>query len=148
MESEDPVVRADTAVTPVIRGEPVDIPTPVWGALVQEDLRRLEELGVSAAPEVEAPAPRPRRTLGWLALGMFAITAVLHGFAVAAAGYVDVDLGVALAWCSISASVAAVALGIAAVIRGGGRWLGVLGAVGGLLANPWIVLQALRLFAG
>ena len=35
--------RADTAVSPVIRGEPVDIPTPVWGALVQEDLRRIEE---------------------------------------------------------------------------------------------------------
>jgi len=148
VETEEPVApRTDTAVSPVIRGEPVDIPTPVWGALVQEDLRRIEE-DAGADPGAEGVLhPRPRRLLGWLSLLLFAVTAVLHGLAVSAAAYQDPDLGVALAWCSISASVAAVALGVVAAARGRGRWLGVLGAVGGLLANPWVVLQVLRLFS-
>lgn len=146
METEGPAAeRTDTAVSPIIRGEPVDIPTPVWGALVEEDLRRLEASGALAQPP--GPTQPPRRLLGWLSLAMFAVTAVLHGFAVAAAGNQDAELGAALAWCSISASVAAVALGVAAAALGRGRWLGVVGAVGGLLANPWIVLQALRLFS-
>lgn len=146
MEIEPAAPRTDTAISPVIRGEPVDIPTPVWGALVQEDLRKIEEV-TAASPLGEGVLhPRPRRLLGWLSLLMFAVTAVLHGFAVAAAGYLDVELGVALAWCSISASVAAVALGIVAAVLGRGRWLGVLGAVGGFLANPWIVLVMLRWF--
>ena len=149
METEEPAApRTDTAVSPVIRGEPVDIPTPVWGALVAEDLERIEAF---EAPDPGADGyllPRPRRLIGWLSLLMFAVTAVLHGLAVSAAAYTDVDLGVALAWCSISASVAAVVLGVVAAVLGRGRWLGVVGAVGGLLANPWVVLQVLRLFSG
>lgn len=149
MESEEPAgQRTDTAINPVIQGEPVDIPTPVWGALVQEDLRRIEESEASEPLPTGVLHARPRRLLGWLSLLMFVVTALLHGFAVAAAGYTDVDLGVALAWCSISASVAAIVLGIVAAVLGRGRWLGVLGAVGGLLANPWVVLQVLRWFGG
>ena len=149
METEEPAApRTDTAVSPVIRGEPVDIPTPVWGALVEDDLRRMEAFEAADPGADGVLHPRPRRLLGWLSLLMFAVTAVLHGLAVAAAGYADVDLGVALAWCSISASVAAVVLGVVAAVLGRGRWLGVLGAVGGLLANPWVVLQVLRVFAG
>ncbi|HWL02634.1 MAG TPA: hypothetical protein VNQ52_09720 [Microbacteriaceae bacterium] len=148
METEEPAApRTDTAVSPVIRGEPVDIPTPVWGALVQEDLRQIEE-AEAADPGAEGTLhPRPRRLLGWLSLLMFAVTAVLHGLAVSAAAYADPALGVALAWCAISASVAAVVLGVVAAALGRGRWLGVVGAVGGLLANPWVVLQVLRLFS-
>lgn len=141
--------RADTAVSPIIQGEPVDIPTPVWGALVEEDLRRIEadEFAEAEAAEYDGVLPRPRRLLGWLSVLAAVVTAVLHGLAVAAAGYVDPGLGTALAWGAIAASVAAVVLGVTAAVLGRGRWLGVIGAVCGFLANPWVVLQVLRLFA-
>ncbi len=156
MDPDEPPVpsagppRTDTAVSPVIRGEPVDIPTPVWGALVEEDLRRIEAGGEfdPADPGFEGGLlPRPRRLLGWLSILAFAVTAVLHGFAVSVAGYQDPALGTFLAWAAIAASVIAIALGAVAAVLARGRWLGVVGAVGGLLANPWVVLQVLRLFS-
>ncbi len=137
-------------MSPVIRGEPVDIPTPVWGALVEEDLRRIEAGGEypDAHPGADGRLlPRPKRLLGWLSIVAFVVTAVLHGLAVHAAGYTDPDLGNALAWAAILASFVAVVLGVVAAVLGRGRWLGVIGAVCGLLANPWIVMQVLRLFS-
>ncbi|OJX65903.1 MAG: hypothetical protein BGO95_05695 [Micrococcales bacterium 73-13] len=143
--------RTDTAVSPVIRGESVGIPTPVWGALVAEDLRRIGADGEfdPADPGAEGGLlPRPRRLLGWLSMLAFAATAVLHAFAVDAVARHDGELGSVLAWAAIAASVAAVAVGIVAAVLGRGRWLGVVGAIGGLLANPWIVMQVLRAFSG
>ena len=143
--------RTDTAVSPVIRGEPVDIPTPIWGALVEEDLRRIEAGGEYPAPDPGADGgllPRPRRLLGWLSVIAAVVTATLHGFAVDAAARFDDGLGTGLAWAAILASAAAVALGVTAAVLGRGRWLGVVGAIAGFLANPWIVMLGLGLFAG
>ena len=144
-------MRTDTAVSPVIRGEPVDIPTPIWGALVADDLRRIE-----AGGELEAPGPgvdgalvpRPRRLLGWLSILAVVVTATLHGLAVDAAARQDDGLGTGLAWAAIVTSVVAIALGVTAAVLGRGRWLGVIGAIAGFLANPWVVLVGLKLFAG
>ena len=148
METEGPVEpRTDTAVSPIIRGEPVDIPTPVWGVLVQEDTGDTQDYEAADPGEDGVLQPRPQRLLGWLSILMFVVTAVLHGVAVYAAGYQDPDVGVVLAWGAIVASAAAVILGTIAAITWRGRWLGVLGAVGGLLANPWVVLQVLKLFS-
>lgn len=142
--------RTDTAVSPVIRGEPVDIPTPVWGALVEEDLRRIEAGEGYGLPDGGVDGgivARPNRLLGWLSIAAFAATAVLHAFAVDVAAYRDADVGAVLAWAAIVASLAAIGLGVVAAVLGRGRWLGVVGAIGGLLANPWIVMQVLRLFS-
>ena len=142
--------RTDTAVSPVIRGEPVDIPTPIWGALVQEDMQRLAAGGEhdpadpGADGELHLP---PRRLLGWLSLLAFVVTAVLHGVAVDVAAHHDPAMGGFLAWSAIITSLAAVGLGVTAAILDRGRTLGIIGAVCGLLANPWVVLVVLRLFA-
>ncbi len=140
----------DTAVSPSIRGEPVDIPTPVWGALVREDLERLTAEGEvdPADPGGEGELlPRPRRLLGWLSLLAFVVTAVLHGAAVAVAAHHDPAMGTFLAWSAIIASFAAVGLGVTAAVLDRGRTLGIIGAVCGLLANPWVVLEVLGIFA-
>ncbi len=142
--------RTDTAVSPVIRGEPVDIPTPVWGALAQADLERLKAEGAfdPADPGAEgAIVPRPRRLLGWLSILAFVVTAVLHDFAVAVAAHHDPGFGEFLAWSAILASVVAVGLGVTAAVLGRGRLLGIVGAVCGFLANPWVVLVVLGIFA-
>jgi hypothetical protein len=143
--------RTDTAVSPIIRGESVDIPTPIWGALVEEDLRRIEaggDYGVADRGADGALLPRPRRLLGWLSVLAAVVTATLHGFAVDAAARYDDGLGTGLAWAAILTSVAAFALGVTAAVLGRGRWLGVVGAIAGVLANPWVVMVGLRLFAG
>ena len=148
VEGEAP--RTDTAVSPVIRGEPVDIPTPVWGALVQEDMQRLRAGGEydPADPGAEGELlPRPRRLLGWLSILAFVVTALLHAAAVAVAAHHDPAMGTFLAWSAIIASGAAVGLGVAAAILDRGHTLGIIGAVCGLLANPWVVLEVLALFA-
>jgi len=147
--------RPDTAVSPVIRGEPVDIPTPVWGALVREDVEYLEAELVHTGEQPPAEDgdgdgvlhTRRRPLLGWLAVAAFVATAVLHAVAVAAAARGDAAGGTALAWFAILLSVVALGLGVAAAVLDRGRVAGILGAVGGVLANPWVVMVVLRLLA-
>ncbi len=146
--------RPDTAVSPVIRGESVHVPTPVWGALARDDVETItaeivdtdEQAALEGDGRGELLA-RPRRLLGWLSLAAFVVTAVLHGLAVSVAAYQDLGAGTVLAWFAIIASVAAIGLGITAAVLDRGRTLGIVGAVGGLLANPWVVLQVLRLLS-
>jgi len=59
----------------------------------------------------------------------------------------DAQASTVLAWIAIACSPVAVILGIVAVVLGRGRVPGVLGALVGLFANPWILLQTLTLVA-
>lgn len=143
-----PQPKLDTAITPVIQAEQVHIPTPAWGALAQQDLARVEA-GLAAAaratPEAAPPAKDP--SLGWAAIAAGVATAILHGFAVSVAAAHDAQASTVLAWIAIACSPVAVILGIVAVVLGRGRVPGVLGALVGLFANPWILLQTLTLVA-
>ena len=80
IEGEGSVERVETAVSPVIRGDSVSIPTPAWGVALPEDVETVEAelVETGAQPELDesetegVPGRRRsaigRRWPGWLAL--------------------------------------------------------------------------------
>ena len=174
--TNDPIAepRADTAISPVIRGASVSIPTPAWGtALALDDTEvviaelvdetgQTSTVGQPSTPGSPANAgsttatgsiliPEPvtdrRPVLGALAVVAAIATIVLHSVAVNAAAHRDPETATMFAWIAIVMSLVAIALGILAAIFRSGRWTGAVAAVVALFANPWVLLQVLTFFA-
>lgn len=164
--AEEP--RADTAVSPVIRGESVAIPTPAWGsAILAADEVVIAELidddgaprpasavadagvGDSAAGAGDPAAGRRHRSpgVGVVASLLAVATAVLVGVAVRAASGGDDALATSLAYAAIATSAVGVLVGILAIPLRSGRALGAIAAAVSLGANPWILLQVLSFFS-
>lgn len=160
--------RADTAVSPVIRGASVSIPTPAWGtALAVDDTEVVvaELVDDDTASATPSPAQRPTQTtatggipipepavdrrpvLGALAVVAAIATIVLHSIAVNLAAARDLDAATGLAWAAIIVSFVAIALGVLAAVFRSGRWTGLVAAVVALFANPWVLLQVLTFFS-
>lgn len=148
----------ETAVSPVIQGEAVHIPTPAWGVPVPERIETVEgELlddgeGSGSATREDIPdaewTPAGRRWLGWVSLGLAVATAVLTGIAVSQDSAHHPDAAAILAWVAIGSSVAALLSGLVAAVLNRGRVAGVLGVVVGVFADPWVLLQVLSLLRG
>lgn len=160
--------RADTAVSPVIRGASVSIPTPAWGTalargtdevvvaeLMDDDVEPAlrSETPPSGMPTATGgiPIPEPAAArapvLGALAALGAIVTVVLHAAAVNVAAARDPETATTLAWAAIIMSFVAMVLGILAVVFRSGRWTGVIAVVVALIANPWVLLQILTFFA-
>ena len=110
----------------------------------------LEEY-VDPEPEVVESQPEPtvvRPLIGQIAFGAALLTIVAHAVAVATASASAWSTGTVLGYIAIGLSVLAVLGGIAAIILNRGRRLGIIAIVMGVLANPWVLLEILRLFAG
>ncbi len=156
-----PVARVETAVSPVIRGDSVSIPTPAWGVALSEDVETLQaelvetgempELGAGAQgegiPESEWSFA-VRQWPGWLTLLVVVATVVVTGLAVAADAQHHSELATTLAWVAIGCSIAAFLGGMLAAVFNRGRVSGVVAALVGIFANPWVLLQVLTLLKG
>jgi len=152
-----PGPRVETAVTPIIRAEPIHIPTPAWGALSASDTEVIEAelVETGALPlsegdtEGDAEPVLPRSPwLGWFAFLIAVGTVVVHGVAVAVDAGKDYELSTVLAWVAIGLSIVAVVVGVVAAAFGRGRGPGIAAAIVGVLANPWLLLHTLRLLGG
>lgn len=85
-----------------------------------------------------------------LGLGLLAVIVVIVAVSMAApAGATETTWAVAsvLAWIANGLTVAAVVLGLVAVIARLGRWWGAAGIVVGVLANPWLQVTVLGALA-
>ena len=148
--------RVETAVMPIIRAEPVHIPTPAWGALSAADTELLEaELvdthGLPTVVDHDAEAfvvARRPAWLGWSAFLLAIAAGVVHGVAIVTEASKDYQLATILAWVAIGVSIVAVGAGVTAAILGRGRAPGIAGAVVGAIANPWLLLQMLTVIRG
>jgi len=164
-------LRPDTAVSPVIRGEPVAIPTPAWGSaiVVDDDEVVIAELvddeavpsaaaggpsaaagqGAAHAAEPEPASGRARLlpVVGWTAAALALATAVLTGVAVQVDSTGAHAAATTLAWVAIGLSAATVVVGIGAAFARRSRVVGLLAAFAGVIANPWILLQILTFFS-
>jgi hypothetical protein len=88
-----------------------------------------------------------RRIVGAASVLLAGIAAVADGFAVAIAADRNAELAdvfVVVAFCS---SILAVAGGVFAFVTRRGRRLGIVGAVLGVLANPFVLVAVLEFFA-
>jgi hypothetical protein len=103
---------------------------------------------VEPGPPPEDPAPPVARRafpyLGSTALGLAVLTAAAHTVAVVVASGGDARLGTILGYLAIGLSIIAVASGIASMFVDRVRWPGIAGIALGLVANPFLVLLALR----
>lgn len=98
----------------------------------------------------EAAVQKPRR-LPWLlgVVGMlFAVVAgVLQVLGIVQASDLNWQRGTLFAWLAIGASVAGLAVGLAAVILNRGRRWGIVAMVASLVANPFLLAQLLGALA-
>ena len=135
---EEELVEAELVEAELVEAETVEtiIDVEVLDAEVFEDIQRGEVV----------PAPSP--SLGAAALGLAAVTAIVHIIAVVVSSANDFDLGTTLGYVAIGLSVLAVVLGALAVILDRGRRLGVASVALGLVANPYILLLLLQLVGG
>jgi hypothetical protein len=98
---------------------------------------------------IEVEPERRRSSIpGLVALLLAVATEVVTGIAVGVATGGDVDAGTALGYTAIGMSVAAILLGLVAVLARLGRTWGVAAIVLGVLANPWLQLVVLRFISG
>ena len=170
-DPQDREPRADTAVSPVIRGESVSIPTPAWGMalpvddgevivaeLVDDDTgatRTGVQRGADGEPLTTAtgsiliPEPAPPRppVLGVIAVLAAITTIVLHALAVNIAAAGDPQQATVLGWAAIAVSTGTIVLGVLSAALHSGRIIGMVAAVVALFANPWILLKVLEFFA-
>jgi predicted ABC-type sugar transport system permease subunit len=100
---------------------------------------------VEVAPE--QVAPRRTALLGFGALAMAIVTAVLTGLGVGASAAGDESAAQWLAIAAIAASILSVLIGLAALVTGRGRVSGALAAAIAVLANPWVLLHVLDFFS-
>jgi len=151
------VDRVETAVAPVIRGDSVAIPTPAWGVQLPDDVETVDAELVDGEPAAREPdeeivepewGPLARQWPGWLALLVAVGTAVVTGVAVAADAWHDSEAATILAWVAIGCSIAAFLGGVLAAVFNRGRLAGLVAALVGLFADPWILLQVLTLLKG
>jgi len=150
--------RVETAVSPVIQAEAVSIPTPAWGVAVPDEVETVEaeliETGDVPAVRSDEDMPVPewsilrRQWPGWVGLLLAIATAVLTGIAVAVDGQHHHVAATILAWTAIGCSIAAFLVGVIAAVLGRGRVAGVIAALVGVFANPWLLLQVLTLLKG
>jgi hypothetical protein len=92
--------------------------------------------------------PRPRRKLiGGLAVLLAILAWVADGLAVGIAAGRNDQLSTSFVIASICASILAVGGGLFAFLTGRGRLYGMVGAVLGVLANPFVFIAVLEFFA-
>ena len=109
----------------------------------------IEIFGRRATVVDTSPRARAPRTA---ALGAGSVLVAIVAAAAFAAAVIErargTDLVELFIWIAMVASVVAVAMGIAAAVTGRGRFAGFLGALLGLVANPWLLGRVLELAAG
>ena len=102
-----------------------------------------------AAPPPAADVPRaPRPWLGALSVALALVAATVQVVAIVGATAQDFELGIVLAFLAVILAVAAVGVGIAAVVVKRGRHAGIAGILLGMLANPLVLLAILRFVDG
>jgi hypothetical protein len=102
-------------------------------------------------PAEEEPAPLERTgtaLLGILALAFAVLTAVALAAGVVMATAGDYRLATVITYGAIGLSVLAVIGGVLAAILGWGRRWGVIAVIVGVVANPLVMLAALRFVGG
>jgi hypothetical protein len=107
------------------------------------------EPGDDEPQDAEVVVEPTNSALVGLAAAVLAIaTIVVHVVAIVVASGGDFPASTILGYLAIALSVLAVAGGVTAAILDRGRRIGVIAAVIGVLANPWVLLVVLRFFSG
>ncbi len=103
----------------------------------------------TVSPEDATPPERVEHTtlLGTSAVILAALAGVLQGVAIGVASAGDYSSGTVLAYVAIAASITALVGGIAAIALDRGRRLGIVAGALALIANPYLLLGMLRMFA-
>ena len=141
-----------------VLGDPTEVLTRSGGSSyvsltgAQPTTESADEPATDGGAPVAAAAPKRRfGYVGWIALAVAVVAAVLTGVGVGVAADGEFVTGTTVAWVAIVLSGIAVAGGILALIAGFGRLPGALAVVLGLLANPFLLtrlLGALEQFSG
>ena len=113
----------------------------------------LEVIGPVELPEPENPVDdeeyvRKSPALGFIALGLSTVTAVLQVVAIVVASDNDFAPATALAYAAIVMSIVAVSTGILAVLLSRGKLWGYIAVALGVIGNPMVLLTVLRFFEG
>jgi hypothetical protein len=124
------------------------VPYVVTGYAVDEEGEGAEDVDGELPEQEGTIAPRWRAALGIGALVLAAATAALTASAIVVASANDYPAGIMLGYAAIAVSaLAVVAGGLAAILARGGRF-GVAAIVLAIVANPFVLLVALRFFGG
>jgi CHASE2 domain-containing sensor protein len=115
---------------------------------------QLPAQGIDVFESPKAPAedwtarPRPRRKIiGGIAFFLAILAWVADGLAVGIATGRNDQLSTSFVIGSICASILALGGGLFAFLTGRGRLFGIVGAVLGTLANPFVLIAVLEFFA-
>ena len=104
--------------------------------------RGIEVFGRGATVVESRPRPRtPALGVGSVLLAAIAAAALIGALQERAARS---GLAPTLTWVALAVSAAAVLVGLAAAVTGRGRAFGLIGAVVGALANPWLLTTVLQ----
>lgn len=131
-------------------GDSVTIPGPLKQVPIKVVPMYIEDAPVEIPVEEDAPLqPEREKTplLGAIAMTAAVLTGTLHVTGVALASNGVYQTSTVLAFTAIGFSIVAIVVGVVAAILDRGRRLGVVAAIVGLLANPFVVLVSLRFFS-
>ena len=132
------VERVPLKVVPIFVQPIVDEPELV----VEDD----DDLDAAVSAEDE---PRRRTRLVGIAAMVLALGTIgVHIAAVVVSSAGDFATGAQLGWVAIGLSALAVLVGVIAAIIGRGRAWGIVAVLVAVLANPYVLLTALRLLSG
>jgi len=149
-----PHERVDTAVSPVVVAESVPLATGEWGVVAVDDAEYIEAeiVDTSELPEYTVTStgsirwrPPGSPLVGWLALVSAVALCVVTGIAVDLGARFEAESSAIVAWVAIGVSVIPIGAGLTAAILNLGRIPGLIATIVGVFANPWILLQVLRL---
>ncbi|MDJ0336366.1 hypothetical protein QMG83_14140 [Salinibacterium sp. G-O1] len=125
------------------------VPLKVVPMFIEEQTIELPEEPVTPPPEPAEAAPRgPLPWVGVISIVLGVVAAIVQIIAIVGATDGDLELGIVLGYLAVIIAIAAVFLGIAAIIVKRGRRAGVVGILLGILANPLILLMILRFLDG
>jgi len=146
--------RVDTAVSPVVVADSVPLATGQWGVVAVDDAEYVEAelVETSEIPEYTDTGtgsirwrPPGNPLVGWLALLAAIALCVVTGIAVDLGARFEYQTAWIVAWVGIGVSIIPIGAGLTAAILNLGRVPGIIATVVGVFANPWILLQVLRL---